>query len=65
MFFMMRGGHPEAAPGRLEREGSLLYFCSLGCQDQYEKEQAEQSEWTPSAGTPMGYSRSRQPEEAR
>jgi putative ABC transport system ATP-binding protein len=34
---------PDAAPARLEREGSLIYFCSLGCQGQYEHEQAEQA----------------------
>ena len=56
---------PDAAPARFEREGSLLYFCSRGCQDQYEHEQAEQAGEAIRRSTPLGYDRQRQPKVAR
>ena len=28
---------PQQAPARLDQDGSLLYFCSRGCRDEYEQ----------------------------
>jgi YHS domain-containing protein len=56
---------PTQAPATLEQAGATLHFCSLGCRDQYEREQAEHAGFATVDNTPMGYGRSRQPEEAR
>ena len=42
---------PQDAPARLERKGSLVYFCSRGCRDEY-----EQAGTGPLTSTPVGYS---------
>jgi putative ABC transport system ATP-binding protein len=52
---------PRRAAARLEEAGSLRYFCSRGCRDEYEQARPTQA----AQSTPMGYSWSRQPKEAR
>jgi hypothetical protein len=32
---------PQKAPASLEADSSLLYFCSRGCRDQYQRERTD------------------------
>jgi len=34
---------PERAPARLADDGSIAYFCSRGCREQYQQERLEDS----------------------
>jgi putative ABC transport system ATP-binding protein len=42
---------PSQAPAPLEEAGSLVYFCSLGCRDEYEQAGPPELQ-----NTPKGYS---------
>jgi putative ABC transport system ATP-binding protein len=47
---------PQQAPARLEEDGSVLYFCSGGCRDQFQQERGSGLTRQQRASTPGGYS---------
>jgi putative ABC transport system ATP-binding protein len=43
---------PGRAPERIERDGSVIFFCSRGCREQYEQERASEAVLAPAAQIP-------------